>query len=324
MTKPHTFKRSRIERAVRAGVISICFAILAIIAFDIFSTHTTFAKTETDVFPLNRRGAAIVKASVTQPANETGQPALKMSAADVAAIVPSERPVSENKMDMVSELAPEKLPPVDKIMNDKLAMVTNELGLANSRLASANQQSAELTAQVQKLEAEILALEEQHKVQLAGLTNDNVALKITNDELQVKFDETAKALATSQKRARELGRQLSSLQKPPQDASSDKKDATPQRPKPSASLAAGRQAYAQGRYAEAKSIWTELAQAGIPQAQFHLGSLLYEGRDGNPDLVAAYKLLTQAIAGGFGPAIGVRAKVRDAMTADELALAANG
>ena len=77
-------------------------------------------------------------------------------------------------------------------------------------------------------------------------------------------------------------------------------------------------AYNAGDYARANRIWQSLAENGSPRAQFHLGSLLYEGRLGQPDLVQAYIWLTRSAQRGFGPALAMRERVRASMTRQQL------
>lgn len=81
-----------------------------------------------------------------------------------------------------------------------------------------------------------------------------------------------------------------------------------------ASVADGVRAYRFGEYAKAASIWRPLAEKGDARAQFYLGSMLFEGRSGVPDLVMAYVWLSRAVAGGHLPAIEVRRRVRSAMS----------
>lgn len=73
-------------------------------------------------------------------------------------------------------------------------------------------------------------------------------------------------------------------------------------------------AYRNGDYAEAARIWGALAATDNARAQFHFGSLLFEGRLGEPDLVMAHVWLSRAIANGHLPAIEMRRRVRAAMS----------
>ncbi len=86
-------------------------------------------------------------------------------------------------------------------------------------------------------------------------------------------------------------------------------------------VAEGIKAYQAGDYEEAARLWSRAAAEGEPLAQFHLGSLLFEGRTGTPDLVMAYVWLSRAVAGGHLPAIEVRRRVRSAMTDEQYAAA---
>jgi TPR repeat protein len=79
-------------------------------------------------------------------------------------------------------------------------------------------------------------------------------------------------------------------------------------------VADGIKAYQAGEYDAAARIWGKAAAEGEARAQFHLGSLLFEGRTGPPDLVMAYVWLSRAVTGGHLPAIEVRRRVRAAMT----------
>ena len=90
------------------------------------------------------------------------------------------------------------------------------------------------------------------------------------------------------------------------------------RPAPDATVNDGISAYEAGDYARARDIWRELAEAGSPRAQFHLGSLLYEGRVGQPDLVQAYRWLSRSVERGFGPALSMRDRVRSSMSREQL------
>ena len=87
---------------------------------------------------------------------------------------------------------------------------------------------------------------------------------------------------------------------------------------PEVTSEAGVKAYNAGDYDKAARIWRELAQAGSPRAQFHLGSLLFEGRVGEADLVQAYIWLSRSVSRGFGPALAMRERVRAMMSAAEL------
>ncbi|MEZ5864695.1 MAG: hypothetical protein R3D25_11770 [Geminicoccaceae bacterium] len=81
-----------------------------------------------------------------------------------------------------------------------------------------------------------------------------------------------------------------------------------------AGVADGVRAYQAGDYEEAARIWGAAAAEGDARAQFHLGSLLFEGRNDPPDLVQAYVWLSRAVTGGHLPAIEVRRRVRSAMS----------
>ncbi|MCB9943959.1 MAG: hypothetical protein H6851_10105 [Geminicoccaceae bacterium] len=95
------------------------------------------------------------------------------------------------------------------------------------------------------------------------------------------------------------------------------REITPPAP-PASSVQDGIAAYQAGDYAKARSIWEPLAREGIPRAQFHLGSLLFEGRLGSPQLIDAYRWLTLSANNGFGPALAMRDRVRAAMSPQEL------
>lgn len=86
-------------------------------------------------------------------------------------------------------------------------------------------------------------------------------------------------------------------------------------------VADGVAAYREGDYAAAARIWGALAASGNPRAQFHFGSLLFEGRLNPPDRVMAYVWLSRAVDGGHLPAIEVRRQVRAAMSEEEYARA---
>jgi len=83
------------------------------------------------------------------------------------------------------------------------------------------------------------------------------------------------------------------------------------------SVADGVAAYRDGDYATAARIWGALAAAGNARAQFHFGSLLFEGRLGEPDLVMAHVWLSRAVSSGHLPAIEMRRRVRAAMSEEE-------
>ncbi len=86
-------------------------------------------------------------------------------------------------------------------------------------------------------------------------------------------------------------------------------------------VADGIKAYQAGDYDEAARLWSRPAAEGEVLAQFHLGSLLLEGRTGPPDRVMAYVWLSRAVAGGHLPAIEMRRRARAAMTDEEYASA---
>ncbi|GBD42846.1 hypothetical protein HRbin40_00302 [bacterium HR40] len=79
----------------------------------------------------------------------------------------------------------------------------------------------------------------------------------------------------------------------------------------------GVEAYRQGDYERAFAIWSELAEAGVARAQFHLGAMLYEGRLGPPDRVQAYIWLERAVRGGDPRAAALRDRVRADMSERE-------
>ena len=68
------------------------------------------------------------------------------------------------------------------------------------------------------------------------------------------------------------------------------------------SVADGVTAYQAGDYTRAYDIWRPLAEAGDPQAQFHVGALYYEGRGVGRDFAAARRWLDRAVAKGSIPA----------------------
>lgn len=79
-------------------------------------------------------------------------------------------------------------------------------------------------------------------------------------------------------------------------------------------VADGVAAYQAADYRTAARIWGALAAAGNPRAQFHFGSLLFEGRLGEPDLVMAHVWLNRAVTGGHLPAIDMRRRVEAEMS----------
>ena len=56
---------------------------------------------------------------------------------------------------------------------------------------------------------------------------------------------------------------------------------------------------------------------GDMRAQFYLGSLLFEGRLGQTDLVMAYVWLKRSVDSGYLPAIEMRRRVRASMSEEE-------
>lgn len=83
-------------------------------------------------------------------------------------------------------------------------------------------------------------------------------------------------------------------------------------------VADGVEAYRRGDYRRAFEIWRPLAERGNAKAQFHLGAMLFEGRLGPPDNVAAYVWLERAVRGGYRPAVELRDRVRALLGPDEL------
>lgn len=79
----------------------------------------------------------------------------------------------------------------------------------------------------------------------------------------------------------------------------------------------GVEAYRAGEYQQAGRIWRPLAMTGDMRAQFYLGSLLFEGRLGQADLVMAYVWLKRSVDSGYLPAIEMRRRVRAAMSEEE-------
>jgi Flp pilus assembly protein TadD len=76
-------------------------------------------------------------------------------------------------------------------------------------------------------------------------------------------------------------------------------------------------AYDTGDYEEAAGIWRPLADDGVVQAQFHLGSLYFEGRGVPRDLMQAYTLLRQAELAGFADARVILSLVEPRLSATE-------
>ncbi len=79
----------------------------------------------------------------------------------------------------------------------------------------------------------------------------------------------------------------------------------------------GVEAYRAGEYQLAGRIWRSLAMSGDMRAQFYLGSLLFEGRLGETDLVMAYVWLKRSVDSGYLPAIEMRRRVRASMSEEE-------
>lgn len=79
----------------------------------------------------------------------------------------------------------------------------------------------------------------------------------------------------------------------------------------------GVEAYRAGDYQQAGRIWRSLAMTGDMRAQFYLGSLLFEGRLGQADLVMAYVWLKRSVDSGYLPAIEMRRRVRASMSEEE-------
>ena len=88
---------------------------------------------------------------------------------------------------------------------------------------------------------------------------------------------------------------------------------------PSAEDRLGRaaQAYDAGDFETAAKLWQPLAEAGNVRAQFHLGSLYFEGRGVTRDLTTSYMLLRQAELAGFADARIILALVEDRLSVDE-------
>lgn len=84
----------------------------------------------------------------------------------------------------------------------------------------------------------------------------------------------------------------------------------------------GVEAYRRGDYRRAWEIWLPLAEAGNAKAQFHLGAMLFEGRLGPPDNLAAYVWLERAVRNGYAPAAELRDRMRELLGEEELRQAA--
>ena len=84
-----------------------------------------------------------------------------------------------------------------------------------------------------------------------------------------------------------------------------------------ATVEAGINAYEAGDFGLAQAIWQRLARQNIPRAQYHLGTLLYEGRVGPPEPVRAYVLLTRAARAGINRAEPLRLRLRAEMSPDQ-------
>jgi TPR repeat protein len=77
-------------------------------------------------------------------------------------------------------------------------------------------------------------------------------------------------------------------------------------------------AYQAGDYATAGRLWRRIAEAGGARAEYHLGTMCYEGRLGPPDLAAAYAWVSRAVAGGETRAAGFLAQITSEMTPGQL------
>ena len=194
----------------------------------------------------------------------------------------------------------------------KLAELTARSESLEGRNALLLEKNTVLASRNAELDAQVAALDEQRgglELQLTALLDQKAALE---QRVATLTEETA----TLQQEAGEMQARLAQAATRVEPAARSSEPV--RRAKTAPTVADGKQAYLEGDFERAREIWQRLADIGDPRAQFHLGSLLFEGRLGEPDLVDAYVLLSKSISGGFGPAVAMRGRVRQAMSSQEL------
>lgn len=315
MTEPRAFRRSRTERVVAIGTTVVSLALLGWVALDIFNSTVLNpqAANAKQIFDIEQNATSI-------DSDRSG--GLHISGPVGAKSPPKPTPIVANAAIQTADQSPTiqlaeegGTQSVDIGEPAKFDAVQQELTTMQSALRSAEEQVEILQANLLANEKALALLDESARAEIDGLKRSNSDLVTANEELQSQLTQTAKQLAGSQWRTRELAKKLDSLEQEIEQVAAE-----PEVP----SHSQAQQAYREERYEDAAEMWSIMADAGDPKAQFHLGGLNYDGKLGQPNLTVAYRYLTNAIEGGFGPALALRQRVRNEMTATELAEASRG
>ena len=333
--------RSRLESFLATLVTAVALAVLMVIAVEYWRTWKSPGRSLVGVaqeaaIPLSPRfPTALASPSPTAIVNEDIRGQLEAAARALGEANARVRELGEERNALLAER--DELRQIRSALSDRLAR-GEENGAAESdqRLASLERQLSESASEAEGLRGEIAELRQglttvtrerdDLRSELAG-ARQRIAALSTPAPAPIPATPTTESGASRNVRVIDLVPQPAAGTAP-----ADQGDGAPSQPAEQAAAPAeeatveltseaGVAAYQAGDYEEAERIWRQLAQAGSPRAQFHLGSLLFEGRVGQPDLVQAYVWLTRSVERGFGPALAMRERVRDVMDGDELARA---
>jgi len=72
-----------------------------------------------------------------------------------------------------------------------------------------------------------------------------------------------------------------------------------------AAVAAALTEYDSGHYLDALSAFNAAAEAGSPEAQYHLGEMLFHGEGTVPDTLSALRWIRESAGAGYAPAQGL-------------------
>ena len=198
-----------------------------------------------------------------------------------------------NRIEQGSQEREEQFQEVSRLQQQLLAD-TNEGSTLRSKVGEMQAQIEALSQERNNLRTRLAAIQQRAQSQSQAQNQQQPAPLVVRRATETSTGTQSRSVPTSQ------------------TASQTQTDA------PRESTENGIEAYNAGDYQTAERIWTDLAERGSPRAQFHLGSLLFEGRAGEPDLVQAYIWLSRAVDRGFGPALSMRERVRSLMSAEEL------
>lgn len=311
MVAQQRFRRSSTEKSVAITVTVLSLALLLWVAFDLFNSNLFKAPTAnaTQVRDLAQRAQPIVETTNAIDVSEVAPdmvdtPAVPLT---VPAVPSVEQAQIEPSVTMLQVGKSAEQEAASRQINElfrELEDTRNSLQLARDEAQALREESAQTAQQMS-------AISQTAADQISSLEQQLQELQTVNDKLRNEVNTSNQALSATRQRGNALAQQLAALQSQLTSEDDEANTIVEQQD-------AAQTAYRQGAFREAAQIWSELADLGDPRAKFHLGSLAFEGRLGEVDRPAAYQLLTEAIAGGFGPALAMRARVRDAMTSEEL------